>query len=331
MIPPNFTSYFLASQGAELPGVPAAVKGYRTVEAANYHAWPALNASLLKEPSACHLLHHLCEPETDHFAAPSRAEAFTVGTLVHWACLEPDKIKNYPLHMVLCETDGLGTKAAQRQRLANPGKLLVTAQHIEQAQALRRAVWMQSEAAQLLKRPGVNELSGFSFHAGIWRKWRPDRVLLDGTRMIDVKTTRVELVGKRGIMDWERECWKMGYFLQAAWYLFHHELATGVRPNAFTFVAVCSGEPHHARCFTLENFPSDHPLYTGSALQKARQLLGLEEGADVDRVAVFTDAARQTIAAVQSGQELTPELLRTLWAAEEHETSGPAIGLPKAA
>jgi len=276
------------------------------------------------------MLHSLMEDDRDHYKSAASAEAFTIGTLTHWAVLEPEKILNIRDHVVECETAGLATQKAAKQRADNPGKLLVTGEHLLKAVGLMRAVRMQAEAEELMKRPGVNERSGFIFVDGVWRKWRPDRLLLDGTRIIDVKTTRLEsLCGPRGVQQWESECWKFGYWLQAAWYLHHHELLTGIRPNAFTFIAVSTAEPFHCRCFTMSNFAPDHPMYPGSALQRARQAIGLEIGEGPDKLTVFRDCAEQTIAARKRGQNLSPELLRALWPAEENETTGPEIGLSK--
>lgn len=327
---PSFDLYF--DRASVPPGSKSTPAGYAECPSGQYHAFPALNASLLKEPSPCHMLANLMEDERDHYGSPAAAESFTIGTLTHWAVLEPEKIRNIKDHVVECETAGLATKRAAEQRAENPGKLLVTGEHLLKAVDLMRAVAMQSEARELLARPGVNERAGFLFADGVWRKWRPDRLLLDGTRIIDVKTTRLEsLVGKRGVQQWEGECWKFGYWLQAAWYLHHHELATCIRPNAFTFIVVSTAAPFHARCFSMTNFRPDHPLYEGSALQRARQAIGLEAGEGPDKLAVFRDCAQQTMAAAQRGQTLSPDLLRAMWPAEEHETSGPEIGLPKTA
>lgn len=317
----NFAPYF--DKSAELPGAPVrGLNGYRDVPEATYRAFPALNQSLLKKPSACHMLHSLTEPDT------IGKEAAAVGTLTHWAVFEPQKILNLMQHAVECETRTLDSKAADRQRGENPGKLVCTGDHLRMAADLRKAVLMHDLAQRLLKEPGHNEVTGFHFAEGIWRKWRADRVQSDHRRILDVKTTRFPLCGPRAVAKWESECWEHGYWIQAAWYLHHHEAATGIRPNAFTFIVVSKEPPLHCRCFTVRNYEPDHLLYAGSALQRARQLIGLEGGNDVPRMAVFTDSARQTIATAQSGQPLTPELLRALWPAEENETEEPEIGLP---
>lgn len=317
----NFAPYF--DKSADLPGVPIqGMRGYRSVPEATYRAFPALNQSLLKKPSACHMLHSLTEPDTIGH------EASAVGTLTHWAVLEPHKILNLHAHAVECETKTLDSKAADRQRAENPDKLICTGEHLRLAADLRKAVLMHDRAQQLLREPGHNEVTGFHYEEGVWRKWRADRVQSDHRRILDVKTTRFPLCGPRAIGKWESECWERGYWIQAAWYLHHHQEATGIRPNAWTFIVVSKEPPLHCRLFTVRNYAPDHPLYAGSALQKARQLIGLEPGNDVPRMAVFLDSARQTIAAAERGQNLTPELLRAIWPAEENETEEPEIGLP---
>ena len=309
-------------KAVELPGSPHDwLKGYRDVENDTYHAFPALSAGLMKEPSAAHMLHYM------NGAKSFSEEAKAVGTLTHWAVLEPHKIRHLKEHVIECTTKTLNSKAAEELRLANPGKLVITGDHLIEAVELRRAVAMSTQAGRLLAAPGVDEASGFLFSGGVWRKWRPDRVQSDHTRILDVKTTRFPLVGVRGKLKFISQCWELGYFIQAAWYLHHHELATGFRPNCWTWIVVSKDAPYHCRCFTLDNRKPTHPLYAGSALQKARQLLGLEPGNDVDRLAVWMSSAGQTDAAIKRGQTLSPETMRALWPACEDDEDD-SIGDP---
>lgn len=323
---PDFAPYF--DRAAVLPGAPASAathigRKYRTVEAATYHAWPAVNAGLLKEPTAAHMLHSLREEENDHYASAAGAEALTVGTLTHWATLEPEKIHDFNSHIVLCPTKGLATKEAASVRAANPGKLLVGPEHARIAYALREAIEAHHEARELLSQPGLREASGFLFEDGLWRKWRPDFLPLDHSAIIDVKSTRVELAGDYGKQCWIRECWSNGYWGAAAWYLHHHEQLTGMRPARWIWIAVSKCEPFYARVFTMENVRPDNPLYAQSMLCRARQMIGLD---GASRLTAFVDSASRTRTAAENGTKLDARTLRQLWEANENEAPGPEIG-----
>lgn len=299
---------------------------YRAVEAEEYHAWPALNNSLLKEPSPCHMLHSLMKEEKDDYGSAASAEAKTIGTLVHWATLEPHKISTIREHVIECETEGLTTKKAKQQREENPGKLLVTAEHVQQAYRLREAIEMHGEASNILSKPAEKEASGFLFEEGVWRKWRVDFLPHTHESLVDVKTTRVEIVGEHGKRNWISECWKNGYWLQAAWYLHHHEMLTGMRPRWWTWIVVSKAEPFYCRVFHMENLSPKNPFYGASMIAKARGIIGLD---GAERLSKFVSAAQETRMAVGGGKPLTSHLLRQIWEACENETRGPEIGLPE--
>lgn len=317
---PDFAPYF--DRAAALPGERIEGRKYRAVPAATYHAFPALNAGLLKEPTAAHMLHCLREDEADACASASGAEGKTIGTLVHWATLEPEKIHDWNAHAILCPTKGLATKEAATVRAANPGKLLVGPEHARIAYALREAIEAHHEARELLSQPAIREASGFLFEGGLWRKWRPDFLPHDHSAIVDVKSTRVELAGDRGERLWESECWSMGYWLQAAHYLHHHEMLTGMRPAEWIWIAVSKCEPYYCRVFRMPNTRPESGLYATSMVGRARQIIGLDGAA---RLSAFVDAACRTRTAMENGSQLTSRDLRQLWEAHENET-GRVIG-----
>lgn len=321
---PNFAPYF--DRAAALPGALIAGRKYRDVPAPLYHAFPAVNAGLLQGPTAAHMLHHLREEDEDHYASDAGAKALTVGTLTHWATLEPDKIAHYNDHCVLCPTKGLATKEAATVRAANPSKLLVGPEHARIAYSLREAIEAHHEARELLSQPGLREGSGFLFAEGLWRKWRPDFAPHDHSALIDVKSTRVELAGDYGKRQWISECWSNGYWAQAAWYLHHHEMLTGFRPAHWIWIAVSKCEPFYCRVFKMENFRPENPHYGQSMICRARQTIGLDGAA---RLTAFVDAANRTRTATENGTTLGQRELRNLWEACENESDGPEIGLPQ--
>jgi hypothetical protein len=327
----DFQPYFdAASRVAAF--TPARLRNYYDIPEDQYHALPAVSASTLKPTTPGHMLDQLTTPEVDVYDAPARAESFTMGRLAHWAALEPHKLdpSNHPEWMVASPTDGLGTKAARATRDANPGKLLVTPDHIAKAAALLRAIRGHAEAQHWLTIPALNEASGVIRSNGFWRKWRTDRIALDHSAVIDVKTTRHNVAGQRGVRQWVSECWERGYWIQAAWYLHHHELATGFRPARFVFVVVSTTAPFHARAFEVENVPHDAAHYhPDMPLAKARRILGLDPGEEgITRLDMFLRSARETAAEQAAGRPLTPEILRQLWPITEDDAGAIHINLP---
>lgn len=308
------------------------IRGYRDIPEPQYHKLAAISATTLKCPTAGHMLDKLTAAEVDVYDNAARAEAFTMGRLVHWAALEPHKLlpENHLAHMVASPTDGLGTKGARATRDANPGKLLVTPEHIRKAVALLEALRGHAEASHWLSQPGAREASGLIRSGGVWRKWRADLALKNHRAIVDVKTTRHCVAGQKGVRKWISECWDMGYWIQAAWYLHHHELSTGMRPGSFVFVVVSTSEPFHARCFEVENTPQDAAHYhKDMPLAKARRIIGLDPADDgITRLDMFLKSARDTATEQAAGRPLTPAILRQLWPITEDDTSTVQINLP---
>jgi hypothetical protein len=328
----DFQPYFATDHAGTAYAPLDGFRGYREIPEPQYHRLPAISATTLKCPTAGHMLDKLTAAEVDVYDNAARAEAFTMGRLVHWAALEPHKLRpdNHLAHMVASPTDGLGTKAARATRDANPGKLLVTPDHIRKAVALLDAIQGHPEASHWLSQPGERECSGLIRSGGVWRKWRADLALRSHRAIVDVKTTRHCVAGARGVRKWISECWDMGYWIQAAWYLHHHELATGMRPGSFVFVVVSTGEPFHARCFEVENVPTDAAHYhPDMPLAKARRILGLDPGDEgITRLDMFLKSARETAVEQAAGRPLTPAILRQLWPITEDDTSTVQINLP---
>ena len=325
---PYFTPEHTGTAYAPIDGF----RGYRHIPEAEYHRLPAVSATMLKKHTPGHMLDGLTTAEVDVYDNASRAHSFTLGRLAHWACLEPHKLDpaNHLAHMVACPTAGLATKEARKTRDANPGKLLVTPEYIQHAGGLLAAIRNHPEASHWLELDGHNEASGLIRSGGVWRKWRADRVLSNHRAIVDVKTTRHDVSGVRGIRKWISECYEMGYFLQAAWYLHHHELATGMRPGSFVFVVVSTSEPFHARCFEVENVPADAAHYHADMpLAKTRRILGLDPADDgITRLDMFTKSARDTATEQAAGRPLTPAILRQLWPITEDDTGTVQINLP---
>jgi hypothetical protein len=308
----NFAPYFDAA--LPLPGIALEGSRYRRIDDVPYRAFAGLNASLLKAPTAANALHDLTVPRE-----PSGALA--LGTVLHAAVLEPWKLAPdaWQTHFVECPTSGLNTKAAKACQAENPGKTMITAEILNDARACAQAIVWNDEAQRWLNPEGGRHLeaSGLVFDRmrfGCWRKIRVDLLPRTANYMLDVKTT------SRALGDFVGECWKFGYFLQAAWYLDTHKILTGIHLDYFVFVAVTTEAPFLSRVFICPNMQPGDPLYADSTLAKARARLGLDDKEQLGRVPVILNSMRQTIAAGEAGTQLTPGRLRTLWPGYEDET-----------
>ncbi len=315
------TNYFSRYLDVNLP-MPAerdpALKGYMVdVDAEAYRAFPAVNNGLLSEATTCEMLYSLFGPRTDEYGSPAGALAKTLGTVLHWAVLEPRKFdeSERDKYMQLCITDGLSTKKAQAQREDAPHLLLVTPRLVQSALRCIDAIQANPRAVELLNPKGkVTEATGIVMHPnyGVWCKSRVDLLPPNNNYLLDVKTTG------RPLSMFNYEAKRLGYIQQAAWYLHLHYLLTGEYRAAFRWVVVTTKPPFMARTFYLRNLTRRDHMYEDSALCKARQLIGIEDGMRIPRLASFLNAVNETLQMV-SRAEITPKLLRSIWVGYEQE------------
>jgi hypothetical protein len=283
----------------------------------DYRAFPGVNASLLANATPREMLHDMLQPEEEGVS-----EAMTLGTLLHWAALEPWKFdaEHRDDHMMLCATEGINTKGAKAQREANPGKLLVTPKLVLAAHQCREAL-THPKAMQYLGQDVLREVSGFVWDGpnNVWRKGRYDLLPTKGNWIGDLKTTR------RPLGQFEKDVKEYRYAEQAAWYLDLHFLLCGERKERFVWIVVTNHEPFMFRVFCMGNRKPTDPFYNPpngkpSSICNARQRLGLDDSGRLARLPMFVNAAQQTIALKESGANLTPKLLQGIWEGYENET-----------
>ena len=303
---PDFSGY-ISKPGPEIP------KGYFNMPEDQYHAYPAVSNGVLKESSSAEMLWNRTKPPEDS----DEKEALVLGTLIHAVVLEPWKFApdEWHKHYVESPTKGLGTKAAEETRAANPGKLLVTSELLTKAWRIRReGIETNPDALKYLDSPnGIKEATGI-----VWdpihscrRKWRIDYLPMSGRSyadfVLDVKSTR------KPLHDFEWEIVRMNYHLQAAWYLDCHELLTGHRLTYWRWLAVTSFEPFLSRVYYMRNLKPTDPLYEKSKLQMARQRLGLDPSGKLGRLTQFLNSVREHEVARLENQKLDFRALRNIW------------------
>lgn len=313
---PDFAPYFDA--GAELPG--RRVAGYiGDLDFDAYKRFPAVNASLLKEPTQAEMLHRLTGGAArDDYATEARAYSLTLGSLVHFAVLEPHVFdEGWGNRFVESPTKGIATQAAQEVRAENPGKTVLTLDMLDSMRRCRDAIWLNPMIRETMSPKGRCECSGLCWDdaSGVWRKTRPDYLPDAGNYMVDVKTISAP------IYRFADEAWKWGYYMQAAWYLDTHQLLTGQRLDLFYWVVVSTDlSVPMARLIEFENLPADHALYAESKLRIARERIGLDDSGRIGRLQMFVAAANETIEVARNVDAISERTARQIWPAYEQES-----------
>lgn len=317
----DFTNPKLPLPGMPIPGA----NGYRRVSADEYHAFPAVNASLMKCRTAAEMFAQLTAEKKD-------TDALTIGTLVHMVALEPESswqekfaVADIPINPKTEKPYGKDTKkgaeAWSEAASAHPGRIIVTPEtfreYMEVCKDLQRALQANPDAMGELENIHT-EATGFIFHPRwqCWVKWRPDILPRHGRYLADLKTT------SRHVADFAKDAWQFGYFSQAAWYVDLHELLMSkfnLHVSKFTFIVLSKTDdskyPRPAMC-RVYDVPMDGTICRG--IDQARKSLGIPEG--FSRVDTFLDCLRNYIDA--GCPHPTPHnfgLIRRIWPAYELE------------
>lgn len=275
---------------------------------AEYRAFPGLNASLLKNPTAAEMWHDMTAPPEDKWETESTAAKWTVGTLVHWAVLEPWRYAEFDQHIILSPTKGLATDRARKVREAYPDKLVVSLEHIEMAAKCRKTLEMNDVVRLYLQPEGAQEVSLFAWDKTleVWRKARFDFIPFESDYLLDVKTTAFPPP------QFPKEARKLGYHLQAQWYLDAWEMLTGERRRWFRWVVVNKSEPFMSMVFEVENVPRNHVARQRSPLGYADEIMG-------KRAAIWCTSAWEMIDRAKYTETFSESLIRACWPAYENE------------
>ncbi len=167
--------------------------------------------------------------------------AMRMGTLVHLAILEPDKLYS---ECIVAPDINRRTNAGKAEweafQIAAEGREVVTVEEIDQLVAIRDAVRAHPAASTALGMIREVETSIFwtDPDTGIRCRCRPDAILTNGL-ILDVKTTKDARPD-----EFSRSIANYRYHVQAAFYSAGYEAAFGEPPKGFVFLAVETEAPH---------------------------------------------------------------------------------------
>ena len=313
--------------GAEVC-IPEAMRRYRLVAEEDYHQGPFLSSSGLKHNTPWQMLQYQLgseddsiDPDTGVVTSMSAAEDKAKGTLLHIAALDPHRFKTFDEWTLPCPTKTLTSQAAVRARMDNPGKMVLTEGLASFAYEALSALSCHPIAMQWIQEGYLREISGFFHLFGVRLRWRIDFCTVDGRILGDLKSTRRDLSSTDfGKFTWNRECWDMGYYAQAALYCYLHMMLTGIQPDEWRWVVV-SKVPKciHTRVFRMKYLVPGDPGYKDSIWATVNAMLGIVDRPG--RIQQFVESAAAT-AVWQNRHPCLPipvNTARMLWPMHENE------------
>ncbi len=201
-----------------------------------YRGAAGVNASVLKllaTKTPAHVRHELAYPSPP-------TPAMLKGTAIHAVLLEGRQVVAMP------EFSGKGSLAQRREWLAERASLVaenaiyVTEVEARDFDGMRASLATHAEAAAAIEQ-GLVETSGYarSEELGLTFKVRPD-VLLPATGVIYDLKTCVDASAEA----FQASAWRLGYHIQAAWYLAVANLIAPGKYQAFRFIAIEKEPPY---------------------------------------------------------------------------------------
>ena len=206
---------------------------------ADYFAVEALSASGAKQLliSAAHY-----KAQKEQASEPS--PAMILGTITHQMILEPDKPTNYSVRRLSWSTK---EGKAEKLRLEQEGKPIITEDDERRVKAMRQAVMDHPTASAMIK--GIDRVE----HALFWRqhsvncKAKFDAITRKGN-IIDLKTAV-----DASPAGFARAVGNFKYHLQAAHYMDGLRLCEPHATGRFQFVVVESNPPHAVAVYELDS------------------------------------------------------------------------------
>ncbi len=202
----------------------------------SYHSGPGISKTGLckLDEAAASYKHYCCQKEIGH--RPSSASK-DLGKIFH-ALMDGSFYTEYAIVPDIRR----GTKAWLAEEKKHAGKMLVKAKDVEISIAMADAVKRyESELNEDLLSAGDYEVSYYwrDKITGLLCKCRPDFISSDQKIVVDFKTARrVEHEG----FKWD--AYNYHYYVSAAFTLQGVEAVTGIRPDRYIFLVVCSEPPH---------------------------------------------------------------------------------------
>ena len=186
---------------------------------------------------------------------PAEKAAFTIGSALHAAVLEPDAFsQHYVREPQLDKRTKAGKARAIEFTEESAGKIVLTAADCDNVIAMRDQVLANPLASQIVRDSFTEQSFFFMDGDEIGEKCRAD--VFKPAAIADVKTVQSALP-----RDFFRDAANYRYFMQGAFYLDVVKQVTGDMPAVFAFIAVEKTPPHVINVFTMR--PDDEATSYG--------------------------------------------------------------------
>lgn len=218
-------------------------------ENADYHRHPAVSKSHLDSiaRSPLHYWSRYLDPQRQE---PEPTAAMRLGTAVHTLTLEASSWdERYVVAPQVNRRTNEGKALWASFQAEAAGRELISAEDRVIVSRMAESVWRHPAAGALLNTAGEAETTHMWVDASteLECKCRPDWLLSDGSKVIDLKTT--EDASPAGF---RKSIGAFRYHVQAAWYLHGLELATGQRPEEFIFICVEKKPPYAVAVYVAD-------------------------------------------------------------------------------
>ncbi|HEX3884783.1 MAG TPA: PD-(D/E)XK nuclease-like domain-containing protein [Stellaceae bacterium] len=217
----------------------------RDMPEAEYHATKALSAggawSLAND---CPAIYWHSSPFNPDAAPAENAKVMDIGTALHLAVLEPDRLQE---RTVLVEAEDWRTKAAKEARDAayEAGLTPLLLKDRDLVDRLANVLRRNEYVARLLDGADT-EISYFWDAGGVGGKARADLVTKDCSAIGDLKAS-----ASASPLFFQRRAFNAGHFLRTPWYVDGWEASTGKRAEYWYIVVGCE-EPHLVSVLQLD-------------------------------------------------------------------------------
>lgn len=177
--------------------------------------------------------------------------AMVFGSLVHTICLEPFEVEERYAVIPSCDKRTKEGKALMAEfKENNKGKIAVSKDHMDKAQAMFQSINNNTLACDLMGRSGDNEMAVFSEDkdTGLMLRGKIDRICEESNCIVDLKTT-----SDASNSGFQQSVFRYNYHRQASMYI---DLCTsqGLKIDAMIFVTVEKEAPYAVNVFELDDY-----------------------------------------------------------------------------
>lgn len=224
---------------------------------------------------------------------PRKPESyFAVGTAIHTFLLEPSKFKERVVEIPAEVLASNGAKSGNKWKefeAANEKKILLKTAEMQSVLACVESIMQHPSAMEILAAPAHIEQLIEAEIFGVKARGIPDICLQRGGVVVDVKST--SMVDE---YEFRSQVKKLGYHIQAAWYLELCSAFYGKRYTQFVFIAVETEAPYRCRCYYLDEafLQEGRMIAAGLAEEYARRYAVNDWLEDCDKNIILIEKGR---------------------------------------